>query len=47
LDSGVISLFFSHKEAEVTVRFLKEFQRKRSIAGKRILQMRIDPYLLG
>lgn len=47
LEDGSIILFFSHKNAESALKFLFQYQKKRSIAGKRILQMRIDPYLLG
>ena len=47
LDSRLISILFTHKDAEKVVSFLFELQRRRSMAGKQLLQLRIDPYLLG
>lgn len=47
LNSGSISLFFPLKSAAQTLYFLHEFQRRRSISGKGILKMRVDPYMLG
>ena len=44
---GVISLFFKVKEAKQVLNFIYEFQKRRSMGGKELLKMRIDPYLLG
>ena len=47
LENGVISLFFPIKQAVLTLAFLREFQRRRSISGKSLVKMRIDPYQIG
>ena len=47
LDSGVISIFFTLKSAKLLLSFIYEFQKRRSISGKKPLKIRIDPYLLG
>ena len=47
LGDGVLSIFFSIKSAKNTLEFMYEFQRRRSMSGKSILKMRVDPYLLG
>lgn len=47
LGNGVISIFFSLKNAKKLLSFFYEFQKRRSISGKKPLKIRIDPYLLG
>lgn len=47
LGDGVISVFFSIKDANDFLAFLYEFQKRRSMSGKPLLRLRIDPYLLG
>jgi hypothetical protein len=47
LDNGVVSVFFDIKSANEFLSFLHEFQRRRSMSGKKLLKVRIDPYLLG
>lgn len=47
LDNGVVSVFFDIKSANEFLSFLYEFQRRRSMNGKKLLKVRIDPYLLG
>ena len=47
LQDGTISIFFASKVAIQTLEFLRELQRRRSMSGKRVLNMRVDPYLLG
>jgi primosomal protein N' (replication factor Y) len=47
LSDGVISVFFSLKDANLFLAFLYEFQKRRSMSGKPLLRLRIDPYLLG
>jgi len=47
IDDSFISGFFSLKEAQQVLQFIREFQRKRSMSGKPPLAMRVDPYLLG
>ena len=47
LGDGVLSIFFSIKSAKKTLEFMYEYQRRRSMSGKSILKMRVDPYLLG
>jgi primosomal protein N' len=42
-----ISAFFSLKDSEDVLAFIREFQRKRSIAGKKVLKLRVDPYRFG
>jgi primosomal protein N' (replication factor Y) len=42
-----ISAFFSLKDSENVLAFIREFQRKRSIAGKKVLKLRVDPYRFG
>mgnify|MGYP006277680283 CR=1 FL=1 len=46
LENGLISLFFNLKGAALTTEFIYNLQKKRSIAGKKLLKVRIDPYLL-
>lgn len=47
LGNGVISIFFTIKEAKNFLGFIYEFQKRRSMSGKPLLKLRIDPYLLG
>ena len=47
LQDGQISLFFPIKEGGKNTKFLYEFQKRRAIAGKRILKLRIDSYDLS
>ena len=47
LGGGVISIFFPLKEATRTLAFFHELQRRRSISGKSLFRLRVDPYLLG
>jgi primosomal protein N' (replication factor Y) len=47
LSGDVISVFFSLKDANLLLAFLYEFQKRRSMSGKPLLRLRIDPYLLG
>lgn len=47
LEDGKISLFFPIKDGNVSTKFLYEFQKRRAIAGKRILKLRIDSYDLS
>ena len=47
LDDGRISLFFPMKEGAKCAKFLNEFQKRRSISGKRVLSLRIDSYDLS
>jgi primosomal protein N' (replication factor Y) len=47
LGNGVISIFFTLKDAKSLLSFIFEFQKRRSISGKKPLKLRIDPYLLG
>ena len=47
LENGRISLFFPIKEGQKCTKFLYEFQKRRSISGKRILKLRIDSYNLS
>jgi primosomal protein N' (replication factor Y) len=47
IDDSYISGFFSLKDAQQVLQFIREFQRKRSMSGKPPLAMRVDPYLLG
>jgi primosomal protein N' (replication factor Y) len=46
-DHRRISAFFSLKESSQVLGFVREFQRKRSIAGKKLLKIRVDPYRFG
>lgn len=45
--AGLISIFFTTKSAKVAIPFLYEFQKRRSMSGKNLVKLRIDPYLLG
>ena len=47
LDNGVVSIFFDLKNSNEFLSFVHEFQRRRSMSGKKLLKLRIDPYLLG
>ncbi|MFM1758494.1 MAG: hypothetical protein RL193_1071 [Actinomycetota bacterium] len=47
LGSGVISIFFSLKSAKQVIAFMYQYQKKRSMSGKSLLKLRVDPYLLG
>ena len=47
LGEGVISIFFSLKGAKQVIDFIYQFQKKRSMSGKKLLKLRVDPYLLG
>lgn len=47
ISDDVISLFFPIKSGAITTDFLYQFQKRRSMSGKLLLKMRIDPYLLG
>jgi primosomal protein N' len=47
LGDGVISIFFSLKGAKQVIDFIYQFQKKRSMSGKKLLKLRVDPYLLG
>ena len=47
LDSGLISIFFPLKAADRTLKFIFELQKRRSMANKGVLKLRVDPYLLG
>jgi primosomal protein N' (replication factor Y) len=47
LGDGIISIFFTLKDAKSVIGFIYELQRRRSMAGKELLKVRIDPYLLG
>ena len=47
LDNGVVSIFFDLKNCNEFLSFVHEFQRRRSMSGKKLLKLRIDPYLLG
>ena len=47
LDDGRISLFFPIKEGAKCTKFLYEFQKRRSISGKRVFRLRIDTYDLS
>ena len=47
LGDNVISIFFSLKNAKSFLSFIYEFQKRRSISGKKPLKLRVDPYLLG
>jgi len=47
LGNGVISIFFTLKSAKQMLSFLYEFQKRRSMSGKPLAKVRIDPYLLG
>jgi primosomal protein N' len=47
LGNGVISIFFTLKSAKTMLSFLYEFQKRRSMSGKPLAKVRIDPYLLG
>ena len=47
LQDGQISLFFPIKEGSKSTKFLYEFQKRRAIAGKRVLKLRIDSYDLS
>ena len=47
IGDGVISIFFPIKHAKETINFIYEYQRRRSMSGKSLLKVRIDPYLLG
>ena len=42
-----ISIFFSLRDAKEVLDFFLQFQRRRSMAGKKPLNLRVDPYLLG
>jgi len=44
---GIISIFFALKDSQKVLDFIYEFQKRRSISGKPMLKMRIDPYQLG
>lgn len=44
---GVISIFFKMKDAAAVLHFIYEFQKRRSMSGKELLKLRVDPYLLG
>jgi primosomal protein N' (replication factor Y) len=44
---GVLSIFFNMKSAKQVLQFMYEFQKRRSMSGKPLLKMRVDPYLLG
>ena len=47
IGNGAISIFFSLRSAKKMTQFIFEFQKRRSISGKALLKVRIDPYLLG
>ena len=47
IGNGALSIFFSLRSAKKVTQFILEFQRRRSISGKALLKVRIDPYLLG
>ena len=47
VDDRRISIFFSQKESGAVLEFFRELQRKRSIAGKKLLKIRVDPYRFG
>ena len=47
LGNGTISIFFTIKHAKEVLEFIYEFQRRRSMSGKELLKLRVDPYLLG
>jgi len=47
LGDGVISIFFALKDAKQVIDFIYQFQKKRSMSGKKLLKLRVDPYLLG
>ena len=44
---NLIRIYCQEEEAQLAISFLHEFQRKRSLSGKKLLSMRIDPYLLN
>ena len=47
LGNGTISIFFTIKHAKEVLEFIYEFQRRRSMSGKELLKLRVDPYQLG
>ena len=42
-----LRIYVPFEESEKTIGFIHEFQRKRSIAGKKLVSMRVDPYNLN
>lgn len=47
LNNDVISLYFDIRNSQVVLSFFYEFQKRRSMANKPLMKMRLDPYLLG
>ena len=47
LGNGLISIIFTLKSAKSLLAFIYEFQKRRSLSGKRPIKLRVDPYLLG
>ena len=47
LNTGVISIISPIKNSKKVLSFIYEYQKRRSISGKELLKLRVDPYLLG
>ena len=47
VDKGVISIIVPLKSSKKVLSFIYEYQKRRSISGKELLKLRVDPYLLG
>lgn len=47
LNGKTISLYFEIKDSSQILSFFLEFQRRRSMANKPHIKLRVDPYLLG
>ena len=47
LNGKTISLYFDIKSSQQVLNFFLEFQRRRSMANKPHIKLRVDPYLLG
>ena len=47
LGNGLISVIYNLKSAKPFLSFIYEFQKRRSLSGKTLIKLRVDPYLLG
>ena len=47
IGNGIVSVMCDLKNAKSLLLFIYEFQKKRSLSGKKLIKLRVDPYLLG
>ena len=47
IGNGIVSVMCNLKNAKSLLLFIYEFQKKRSLSGKKLIKLRVDPYLLG